>query len=419
MFEDKNSSSEEQNFWISYADLMAGLLFVFILLVGAIVIKYVFIQTDLQAIKTNLENEKKALTISDAQLEKKKKILLDLNIKLKKSNEESTHLSFELAKTQNQYIQTKDKLHNLKELNDKLNFNLSDKNKKLQLSNEQIVKITSILNDGRNEIKLLKKNLDDRNSIINTQLKEIDLDKTELAKLKQLLLGYELKEKEFDIYKKNIESELVDRKNTITLQIQEVALLEKKLIIQSKEHQKLVEEFDITKVKIKNLTGIRIKVVTALKEKLGDSIDIDPKTGSIRFSSNILFEKAQFILKKDSQKELSGLLKKYIHTLLLDKSIRPHIQSITIEGHTDSDGSYLNNLELSQKRALEVMKFLYTLDFKDKNLLEKYISASGRSYSQLVFLNGIENKDASRRIEIKFQIKNEQAIKEIENYLDK
>ena len=46
-----NESKEEQNFWVSYADLMAGLLFVFILVLGAIVIKYVYIQANLEVIK--------------------------------------------------------------------------------------------------------------------------------------------------------------------------------------------------------------------------------------------------------------------------------------------------------------------------------------------------------------------------------
>ena len=34
----KKNQNNEENFWISYADLMAGLLFVFILVIGAIVI---------------------------------------------------------------------------------------------------------------------------------------------------------------------------------------------------------------------------------------------------------------------------------------------------------------------------------------------------------------------------------------------
>ena len=60
---DKKQNNEE-NFWISYADLMAGLLFVFILVIGAIIIKYLYAQTDLKTIKTDLDEQKKALNIS-------------------------------------------------------------------------------------------------------------------------------------------------------------------------------------------------------------------------------------------------------------------------------------------------------------------------------------------------------------------
>ena len=43
-----NEQKNEENFWISYADLMAGLLFVFILVLGTIVIKYVYTQNNLE-----------------------------------------------------------------------------------------------------------------------------------------------------------------------------------------------------------------------------------------------------------------------------------------------------------------------------------------------------------------------------------
>ena len=63
------------------------------------------------------------------------------------------------------------------------------------------------------------------------------------------------------------------------------------------------------------------------------------------------------------------------------------------------------------------MQFLYTSQIADKTLLEKYVNASGRSYSDIVYKNGIEDKQSSRRIEIKFRIKNETAIKELQNFL--
>ena len=98
--------------------------------------------------------------------------------------------------------------------------------------------------------------------------------------------------------------------------------------------------------------------------------------------------------------------------------MRKFIESITIEGHTNSDGTYLSNLALSQQRALAVMQFLYDSNIIDKDLLSTYVNSSGRSSSDLILdKDGIEDKDASRRIEIKFAIKNEEAVKELQNFL--
>lgn len=375
MYKNNKNKDEAQNFWISYADLMAGLLFVFILLVGAIVIKYVFIQTDLQAIRTDLQQEKEALGLSESALEDKKKRLNDINIKLKDVQQENLHLAFQLSSAQTR----------LKVLSKEFDGE--------QIKNQEL------------------------NDYIATKIEEIALNKEEIEKLKDLIFGYELKEKSLTSTNELLNQELDKKGNILVLKNEELAQLENTLLIQSKLHQKIVEELDITKVKIKNLTGIRIKVVSKLKEKLGKSIKIDPKSGAIVFSSNILFAQNSFTLKEEAKKELSEVLQKYINALLFDEEISQFIDQVVIEGHTNSDGSYLFNLELSQKRALEVMKFLYQKYPKNSATLREYISASGRSYANIIKSDGAEDKDASRRIEIKFRIKNEKAINELKNFL--
>ena len=329
-----NEQKNDENFWISYADLMAGLLFVFILVLGAIVIKYIYTQN-------NLEKEKLALNQSQEELINKTEVLNKLNSLIKNLENEKTQLSNQLSKS----------------------------NETINLNNE------------------------------------------ELQKLKDVLLGYELKDKDQT-------TELENRQNQITLKDSELTVLVNKLLEQEKAHQKTVQEFDITKAKIKTLTGIKINVIKKLKEKLGKSINIDEKSGAIKFSSNILFDQGAYKLKEESKKELNGVLKNYISTLLEDKEIRKYIHGITIEGHTNSDGSYLSNLQLSQQRALEVMQFLYESNTINKELLNKYVSSSGKSSSELIYnKDGSEDKDNSRRIEIKFIIKNDEAVKELQNYL--
>ncbi len=330
----KKNQNNEENFWISYADLMAGLLFVFILVIGAIVIKYTIS-------KNNLEIEKKALSSSEEQKSK---------------------LFLELAKTKNLYENSKTELENSKN--------------------------------------------------------EINLKASEIEKLKALLLDIEVQYKDEQTKTEELNKNLDEKSNIISLKEEELKLLADKLLVQTQIHQKMVEEFDVAKLKIKTLTGLKLNVIAKLKEKLGNSIQIDEKSGAIKFSSNILFDQASSTLKEDSKKELKNTLKKYLSTLLEDKEMRKNIESITIEGHTNSDGTYISNLALSQQRAAAVMQFLYDSNIIDKALISKYINSSGRSDSDLILLpNKEEDKDASRRIEIKFNLKNEEAMREIMNYL--
>ncbi len=53
----KQRGSENSNFWISYADLMAGVLFVFILLIGAIIVKSSLLKKSLESKSGNFRGE--------------------------------------------------------------------------------------------------------------------------------------------------------------------------------------------------------------------------------------------------------------------------------------------------------------------------------------------------------------------------
>jgi chemotaxis protein MotB len=199
----------------------------------------------------------------------------------------------------------------------------------------------------------------------------------------------------------------------------ELKLLETKLKSTQDQHNILSKNLKSTKSRIKNLTGIKVRVISLLKNKLGKNMKIDPKNGAIRLSSNILFDEGEYKLKESSKLDLKNAVYDYFNTILENKDINKHIDKVVIEGHTNSVGTYLYNLELSQKRAYSVMDFLLSLDFEKKDNLKELLVASGRSFLDPIFdENGYENKNESRRIEIKFNLKNEEAIKEIENILE-
>lgn len=172
--------------------------------------------------------------------------------------------------------------------------------------------------------------------------------------------------------------------------------------------------------KIKELSSVRSKIITKLVKELGNDIAIDKNTGAIKLKSEVLFDKDKSELKPEGQKFLSEFVPKYLKVLLGDPEIKGSISTVIIEGHTDDDGTYIYNLELSQSRALSVVKYISQdpINIKHQKDIEKYFSAIGRSKSDLIEKDGKVLQADSRRVEFKFRLKDEETLKSILNEID-
>lgn len=366
----KNKKNEEANFWLSYADLMAGLLFVFILLIGAIVVKSIVLKSNLESKESSLESSLELLLLRDSEVQKLKKLLSTRNMELNNTQKELL-ISKEAIKLKT------DEIVNLNNI-------LLSQNMKIDSFNNKIIIMQNLLNESNSTIQTQSGKLEDYSN-------------------KVLVLSNTLTQKE----------------NTLKLQDEKLLKLLHAIDEKESRYDALVAKLQAQKAKIKSLTGIKIKLIAELKQSLGENVKLDTKSGSLRIASNVLFAKNSAVLKESSKQELKRVFIQYIGALTTNKSIFKQLESIVIEGHTDSDGGYLLNLNLSQKRAFEVMNYLLSLDFTKKSNIKPLLVASGRSYlDPILKANGKENKQASRRIEIKFRLKNDDAMNEIEKILD-
>ncbi|MGL6105312.1 OmpA family protein [Romboutsia sp.] len=136
-------------------------------------------------------------------------------------------------------------------------------------------------------------------------------------------------------------------------------------------------------------------------------IKVDKQTGQITFGENTLFDVNSSELKPEAKVMLKYFIPKYIEAIYKDYS--DEISKIIIKGHTDDVGDYLYNLDLSQRRVLSVAKFIVGDEignYKYKDKVKKNIEAIGRSEAELIKNNdGTVNRDASRRVEISYEIK--------------
>lgn len=198
------------------------------------------------------------------------------------------------------------------------------------------------------------------------------------------------------------------------LQLQQSLLAEQQEIMAQQQAQ------------LDQIIGVRSDLITALKTEFDGTdlkVSVDSQTGAITLDSSILFDTDKYELKVSGYDFLEEFLPRYL-SVLLKTEFREYIAEIIIEGHTDTQGTYLYNLELSQERALSVANFCLQddngiLSEEETQNLREIVTANGRAYSDPIYYEDhTVNMDASRRVEFKFRLKDEDMVAEMVNVLN-
>lgn len=189
------------------------------------------------------------------------------------------------------------------------------------------------------------------------------------------------------------------------------------------EIERAREELAATKSELQDIVGIRTDIIGELQSKFNNSsMKVDAQTGSITFSSDVLFAYNSSTLTDSSKDTLKGIIPMYLEVLLQD-SYRSYVAEIIIEGHTDTIGSYQSNMVLSYDRASAVAQFCMDsrngLSEEKILQLQRLLTVNGKSFSSPIHLGpglGV-NMEASRRVEIKFRLKEDEMIQKISDLL--
>lgn len=258
----------------------------------------------------------------------------------------------------------------------------------------------AIYRQKTNDLEQTRLELDSAQSELDATIKDLELSNEELASsLAELQQAYE-----------------------------QAALTQEELNRAYLEIENAREELTVTKKELQDIVGIRTDIIGALQSAFSNSaMKVDAQTGSITFSSDVLFRYNSASLTTDSRETLKNIIPMYLDVLLADQ-FRDYIAEIIIEGHTDTDGSYQTNMELSYERANAVADFCLNkkngLDETKIEQLQKLLTVNGKSWSNPVYQkdawgNPTEEVDmpASRRVEIKFRLKEDEMIEKIAGIL--
>ena len=136
----------------------------------------------------------------------------------------------------------------------------------------------------------------------------------------------------------------------------------------------------------------------------------------IRFQEPaMLFDNDKAELKPLFKDILDDFFPRYIKVLNRPE-YKENIVEIRIEGHTDSNGGYFHNMELSQNRTRSVLEYCFGLMTQEQIIWAKsLITANGLSSSQPILVHGVEDKSLSRRVEFRVRTNAEKQLEEIAN----
>ncbi|MBQ8200734.1 MAG: OmpA family protein [Clostridia bacterium] len=287
--------------------------------------------------------------------------------------------------------------------------------------------------------------LDEQKALISVQQSQLDAQTLQIAS-QQVTMDHQnaqiiviqttLEEKEQQLI--TLESSLANQKNQLIilqgklddketeLSTMATNLANKEIALQAAiealnaKQQALNSQTD----KIEDMVGMRTQIISDLSTSLSRanlSAAVDPNTGDIVLDSAVLFKTNSSDIMSDGQYLLNRFIPVYLEVLLRPE-YSDYLGEIIIEGHTDDQGTYLNNLKLSQNRALEVAEYvlsMYPEGSEKRKMLEQILTATGRSESDLIYYPGttVVNQDASRRVEFKFSLKDAEMIEEMNRLL--
>ena len=260
--------------------------------------------------------------------------------------------------------------------------------------------------------------------------KTTDLDQTRLeldtaqSQLESVITDLENSKAEIERSNKELASSLAELQQAY----EKAALTEEELNKAYLEIENARQELATTKSELQDIVGIRTDIIGALQDTFhNSSMKVDAQTGSITFSSDVLFRYNSATLTADSKETLKEIIPMYLDVLLQDQ-FRGYIAEIIIEGHTDTDGGYQSNMELSYARANAVADFCLNKKnglSEDKiEQLQQILTVNGKSWSNPGYKedgdgNRTETVDmaSSRRVEIKFRLKEDEMIEKISGIL--
>lgn len=226
----------------------------------------------------------------------------------------------------------------------------------------------------------------------------------------------------------SLEKELKDSRsviNTITEELRtnkvsasELAEAHRKQQLLEQEKKRELEATAQREKKIRELADLKKDIDSTLKSTLANNPYFDPKNNTLVFPSNQFSLTGDIALNKKLKETIAKVAETYIAAFLGISGTQKYLKTLIVSGHTSSDGTLQYNKKLSKERAQFVSEVLSNMATVRQNGLLPLLKSVGYADRYRIILGGIEDKNASKRAEIRFELDNRRITEDMQKLID-
>ena len=370
-------SGEKNSFWLSFSDLMSALVLVIILVLFYILYQYFLMYDDYEARRDQMVVLQASLEQSEADIAAQQAALDAAQSDLTAAQTELDEKTAALNSAQDDLTAAQDEL---------------------TAAQEDLAVQQMLLEAAQAAAQKTQEELDAQEAQLQVTLTQLDEQQAQLEAQ---------------------QSQMATQQSQMEAQQAQLAAQESQI---AEQQSQLAQQ----QRQIEDLVGVRTQIIADLSSALREadiSATVDPTSGAIALASDVLFATGESELTDEGRSRIDAFLPVYLDVLFSDE-YRGYVSEIIIEGHTDSVGSYISNLLLSQQRAYNVASYVLAdgyphISEATREHLRQVTTANGRSESDLIYdANGVENQSASRRVVFKFRLTDEQMVAQLQSILE-
>lgn len=284
----------------------------------------------------------------------------------------------------------------------------------LEVKTAELLRQSGLLDEQQAALTQSEQDLSSAQAALDQKQSELDAQSQKLSEAEQASLAQQAKL----LLQEQTLAALQDKLNQ---QESQLAAQQSQLDEATRQQQATQAQLENQQVQLDKLVGVRAELVSSLINALaasnlsGASVD---DSGAIVFDTSMMFDTNKYTLKDVGKAFLDSFIPSYL-SVLMSEEYAPYVSQIIIEGHTDTSGSFLNNMTLSQNRANAVLAYILSDEFTgiplaSKKRLEQIVTVNGRSYSDPVYrADGSVDMNASRRVVIKFRMNDEEMVNQM------